>query len=167
MGSNWITSFVNSTVKNMSLNLRKEKYTRSRKICQLSNDIKVSHVSLVWWKLIFLQRRQVHLGRFSALVTSSVKNKKNTFTCEPNKQKHCYLWTQQTRTLLPVNPGRQEQLKPATRSVQRLSKWHGRLRHSSYSNSQWDPETQTTSAGPWNIIHTSENSPIVSHQPGL
>ena len=38
MGSNCITCFLNLTAKNLSLNLRKEKYTQSRKICQLSND---------------------------------------------------------------------------------------------------------------------------------
>ena len=32
--------FVNSIVKNLSLNLRKKKYTQSRNICQLSSDTK-------------------------------------------------------------------------------------------------------------------------------
>ena len=40
MGSNCITVFLNSTAKDLSLNLRKEKDTRSRQICQLCNDKK-------------------------------------------------------------------------------------------------------------------------------
>ena len=47
MGSKCIACFLNSTAKNLSLNLCKEKYTRSRKICQLSNDTKCSRVSFM------------------------------------------------------------------------------------------------------------------------
>ena len=77
MGSNCITCFLNSTAKNLSLNLHKEKYTRSRIFCQLSNDTKCLRVSLVWWKWKLFQQRQVHLGRFSTLVTSRVNKIRN------------------------------------------------------------------------------------------
>ena len=46
-GQQRITCFLNSTAKNLSLNLSKKKYTRHRKLCQLSNDTKCSRVSLV------------------------------------------------------------------------------------------------------------------------
>ena len=71
-GSNCITCFLNSTAKNLSLNLCKEKYTRSRKICQLSMITNFRMFSVMEMK-ICLQQRQVHLGRFSALITSRVK----------------------------------------------------------------------------------------------
>ena len=64
---------LNMIVKNLSLNLHKEKYTRSRNICQLSCDTVCSPVSYVCWKWKLLQRRQVLLGRFSALVICRVK----------------------------------------------------------------------------------------------
>jgi len=44
MGGSDITCFVNLIVKKLSPNLRKEKYSWSRKICQLSNETKCSCV---------------------------------------------------------------------------------------------------------------------------
>ena len=45
MDGNNITGSVNLIVKNLSPNvLCKEKYTQSRKICEVSNDTKCSHI---------------------------------------------------------------------------------------------------------------------------
>jgi len=43
------------------------------------------HTGIIWWSF-------------------RKKLKKNVVTCEFNKKERCYLWTQQIRMLLPVNP---------------------------------------------------------------
>ena len=76
-------SFVNMIVKHLSLNLCKEKYTRSRKNLLAIQWYQMFTCQLHGMETKILQQRKMHLSQFSALVTSRAKKNCNQL-CQVN-----------------------------------------------------------------------------------